>query len=503
MIEYNKFDSPMSPQSFLGIVSKRRKVILILFSVIVASIVAAAFIMPPVFRSTAKVMVKYQENTDKSFLLGNYQQNTKVPYDQLASELLIFKMRSILEPVVSDLKLDQPKKDEPIKDVAEAAKMHDKAVEKLARKVNVEREKDTNVFSVSFDDTDANFAAKVVEKIVTEYIMQRPSIDRDDRAYDFFDKQIQMIEKRINELEQKGMMYKRQQKVLLPDKQTEILFSSVADFDKELTKIRAERISKEARLKIIKEQIKKNDGLFIPTIETTEGMGSKQDYLNLLKKTLFDLELKKNALAKKYTPKHPELASVLDDIRETKQKLRSEIQDIVRVEETKIKALKASEDALAQSMGQVVGSISNLSKQSYELDKLTIGIKDLKLVHSMLVRQREEARISANKQEYAVQVRLLEPAIASHTPVKPNRPLLAALAVLLGIIVSFGTAFFLEYFDHSVNTIEDAQNCLGLPILAAIPDFHPDFYRQIEAKNSNSLNFTDMNFTDTNQKVKS
>ena len=46
-----------------------------------------------------------------------------------------------------------------------------------------------------------------------------------------------------------------------------------------------------------------------------------------------------------------------------------------------------------------------------------------------------------------------------------------ALGFLMAIVVSFGTALFAEYFDHSVNTAEDAQHCLGLPILAVIPEF--------------------------------
>jgi hypothetical protein len=41
---------------------------------------------------------------------------------------------------------------------------------------------------------------------------------------------------------------------------------------------------------------------------------------------------------------------------------------------------------------------------------------------------------------------------------------------LLGFIISFGSAFFLEYFDHSINTVDDARNALGVPIIAAIPN---------------------------------
>ena len=105
MIEYNHFDSPMSPHSFLGVVHKRRGIILFLFAVIVGSMVAAAFLLPPLFKSTAKVMVNFQTDNEKAYLLGVYQRTGRTEYDRIGSELVILKMRSILEPVISDLKL--------------------------------------------------------------------------------------------------------------------------------------------------------------------------------------------------------------------------------------------------------------------------------------------------------------------------------------------------------------------------------------------------------------
>ena len=454
-------------------------IILLMFTVIVGSIVGAAFLLPPTYRSTAKVMVNFQSDNEKAFLLGLSPTGSRRDYDRLGSEVVIVKVRNILEPVVNALGLDKPEDGTAFASAEEAAMYHDKAIEKLEKKLKVEREKDTNVLSISYEDKNPALAARVVDKVITEYITQRPSLDRDDRAFDFFDKQIQVIKNQIDEIEKKGMEYKSRERVLLPDKQTQILFSSIAEFDKELTRIRAERISKEAKLKIIREQMTKGTSIVVPTTETSESM-SRYDYVNELKKKLLDLDLKRNVLETQYTPKHPKLASVLAEIKETKKKLRAEVDEIIRAEETSIKALIAAESALAQRMNQVVNSVAKLSEQEYELGKLTIGIDDLKSVYSMLIRQREEARIASNKKEYLVQVRLLEPAMVPYKPVKPNKPLMAGLGVLLGLIVSLGFAFFLEYFDHSVNTAEDAQNCLGLPILAVIPDFQVRSTAQLE-----------------------
>lgn len=471
MIEYSHYDSPMSPHSFLSVVHKRRNVILALFVLIVVVIVGLSFILPPIYRSTAQVMVKYQPELEKYHLLHFYQPRL-ADYDELASETVVVKMRSILEPVVNALKMDQRKSKKAEEDASTAAKRHERAIEKLSEQLVVEREKDTNVLTISYENRNPRLAASVVDKVITEYIEQRPTLDRDDSAYEYFDKQINVVKSQIDEIERRGRDYKSQQKVISPDKQTQILFTSIADFDHELTKVRAERISKEARLKIIKEQAGSEDDVVFPATEISSSY-SRFGYLTKLKDTLLELELRKVELSKKYTENHPEVIAVLAAIKEAKRKIAIEFDELLLAEETAVKALRAEEDALAARMNQAVASIAKLSEQEYELGKITIGINDLKDVHSMLIRQREEAQIAASKKEHLVYVRLLEPAMVPQSPVKPNKLLYAALALLLGIFISFGVAFFQEYFDHSVNTVEDAQHCLGLPILAAIADFDP------------------------------
>lgn len=487
MIEYGKYDSPISTFSFMNILLKRRKIIALLFVLIVATFTGAAFILPSVYRSSAKVLVNYQGENEKTYLLGVNQTDGQQRYDKIGAELVIMKMRSVLEPVVLEFGLDKKllqenkhftnlqKKGELTEQ--DSRLIQNEAIAGLAKKLTIEREKDTNILSVSFEDRDPVFAAQVVDKVVEEYIKQRPAIDRDTRAFEFFETQIQEIEKQIADLEKKGMSYKSQEKVLQPDQQTQILFSSVADFDKELTKVRAERIAKEARLQVISDQLVRGEDVAFPNTQSSEQAG-RLDYLNDLKMALLELEMKKSSLQQKYTAKHPEVLLVNQDIDATKQKIRTEVNEIIRAEETSVKALKAAEQALGGRMNQVVNSVAELSRQEYELGKLTIGIDDLREVYSMLIKQREEARITASKKEYLVQVRLLEPPSVAFKPVKPNKILFMSIALVLGVIISIGSALFIEMFDPSVNTVEDVQHCLGLPILAAIPDFE-----QINNKN--------------------
>jgi len=54
-------------------------------------------------------------------------------------------------------------------------------------------------------------------------------------------------------------------------------------------------------------------------------------------------------------------------------------------------------------------------------------------------------------------------------PARPRVALNLALGALVGLMIGLGLAFFIEYLDTSVKTMEDVENLLGLPVLAIIP----------------------------------
>jgi succinoglycan biosynthesis transport protein ExoP len=53
--------------------------------------------------------------------------------------------------------------------------------------------------------------------------------------------------------------------------------------------------------------------------------------------------------------------------------------------------------------------------------------------------------------------------------VRPNIPMNIALGVVVGLILGVGLAFFIEYLDTSVKTIDDVERALGTAVLGVIP----------------------------------
>jgi capsular exopolysaccharide synthesis family protein len=66
-------------------------------------------------------------------------------------------------------------------------------------------------------------------------------------------------------------------------------------------------------------------------------------------------------------------------------------------------------------------------------------------------------------------VEVIDPAEPSNSAVSPNLFFNILIGIVAGIVSGIGLAFFLEYLDTSIKTVDDVEKYLGLPVLGAIP----------------------------------
>lgn len=161
--------------------------------------------------------------------------------------------------------------------------------------------------------------------------------------------------------------------------------------------------------------------------------------------------------------------------------------------------VKSAKDQIANLKSQLDEGVVNLRKTLQA--KLEIADENLKNVEVMKNDMREKAittGIDAQdyvnaKREFETEQELLqsmkikkmsvemakkisddpievheEPQI-SQNPVSPNVTLNLGLGAVVGLIFGIGIAFFLEYLDTSVKSLEDVERYLQVPVLAVIP----------------------------------
>ena len=67
-------------------------------------------------------------------------------------------------------------------------------------------------------------------------------------------------------------------------------------------------------------------------------------------------------------------------------------------------------------------------------------------------------------------VKIIESVKMPEGPVSPNKTMNIAIAFLLGLMISVGLAFLLEFMDNTFKTKEQLEQILGIPVIGAIPD---------------------------------
>jgi capsular polysaccharide biosynthesis protein len=79
--------------------------------------------------------------------------------------------------------------------------------------------------------------------------------------------------------------------------------------------------------------------------------------------------------------------------------------------------------------------------------------------------------IDASKKVYPTggDIQVMDKATMPKNPISPNKKLNLAIAFFLGLMVSAGIVFLLEYLDSTIKTESDVERYIGLPILGVIP----------------------------------
>jgi capsular exopolysaccharide synthesis family protein len=101
--------------------------------------------------------------------------------------------------------------------------------------------------------------------------------------------------------------------------------------------------------------------------------------------------------------------------------------------------------------------------------------RDLRRVLENLIyiRERLNTRIWQEKVDFAMPktglVEIFNKAEPGINPVSPKKGLNIAVGVIVGLAMGIGLAFFIEYLDTSVKTIDDVERALQAPVLGVIP----------------------------------
>lgn len=134
------------------------------------------------------------------------------------------------------------------------------------------------------------------------------------------------------------------------------------------------------------------------------------------------------------------------------------------------KAVRARQATLAGRVGELQGRLDGLERLRDEFNRLEKQVKADEDNYKLYVNKFEESRIAgAMDAERLVGVRVIERAQPPALPLPANRNRILLLGAALGLFGGLALAFVLHFLGRTVDTPEDVERLLDLPVLASTP----------------------------------
>ena len=165
--------------------------------------------------------------------------------------------------------------------------------------------------------------------------------------------------------------------------------------------------------------------------------------------------------------KHPKIKSLRAQKAVYGQQLDDQIAALRHSLATRVKIAETTLASLEQKLANTKTDYTTKKNQSTEYTAAKS-----KYIDAKKVLQIAETKYNTDRMQGQITItpaKIWEKAEPAVRPSKPDVKMWMALAILVGLIVGTGLAFFIEYLDTSVKTMDDVEKFLGVPVLAVVP----------------------------------
>lgn len=362
------------------------------------------------------------------------------------------------------------------------------AVEKLRKTIAIKAQQD-NIFEITgqssagglSDAENAKLAMVIVQKLIDIFVEENLAGDRDETSQTlrFLDDELARREQGLREAEQKRVEFEQKNMGLLPGVGSVAQRMEAARV--ELSSIESNLISAQGSLAALNGQMAGTPAtIAAPNIVINSGapvgVGGRIAAL--------EAELGE-AAAKGWTDQHPDVVSAraqLSRLRSqrgaaggggtvnTANPLYVSLRSMQAEKQATVAALSARKAQLQSDMAQFTARQIEEPGVAAEQARLNRDYEVLKAQYDKLLADREDVKLRSDvaSKTDAVKFRVIDPPSDPRVPVAPNRPLLLALVLIVGIGGGVGAAFAKAQLQTTYATAAQLAKASGLPVLGSI-----------------------------------
>jgi capsular exopolysaccharide synthesis family protein len=451
------------------IIRIRKAIIISVFFITTIIAIVVTFLMKPAYSSTTSIEINPDLVSDVPTINGGG--GSMAPYDPyfMETELKTIQGQAVLSQVVNDLSLDQlwGKKINPD---GQPLKMTD-AIDYLRRMISLDADRNTKLIDITVFNEDKNLAANIANDIATAYKNYRieqhgkqmqSGIEKLGEDYSNEEVTIYSMQTNVDHL-------RNELKINDTDPTTTGPTPTIAaEQVQHLNELLIEGDSAYTRLQSQYNEFQ-NIQATNPTVLGDVLLTINSDAM------LSDLLGKLHANEQKIVEQQIYLGSNNPDMNAAVS-LSATLKDEIK---ERVDGIMDGLESNLKAQGDEVLTLSN-KLQNFEQDEeneLQRGQPYWEakrhLVDQLTLHQLLAAHIESDKADALIPkttlVTVINPATPSDIPVRPLKKTNIGLGAFFGLLVGVALAFFIEYLDTSVKTIDEVERVFQAPVLGVIP----------------------------------
>jgi polysaccharide chain length determinant protein (PEP-CTERM system associated) len=462
-------------KDIVRIIERRRWALIVPALTVLLFSVLVLLLWKPVYRSTSTILIEEQE------ISREYVMATVTSYAEQRLQTInqrIMSAARLLE-IINRFNLYADKRDKlTSEEIIEDMRKKDIKFETIMADVIDRRTGQKTVatiaFTVSYEGKNPQVVQQVANVLASLYLEENMKVvdQQTEGTTRFLEEEMKSVQANLADLEGKIAAYKERNNRALP----ELLQFNLQTLD--WSERNRDQLNEQLR------SLRERESYY-----QTELATMAPDTINQDKERLKELRVALNGLKARYSGEYPDVIKTKTEIAALEKKLQEQSNEPAVQEKPDNPAYVA----LAAQLASVQAEIKSVKLQIEDIDqkrddfrrrleaspkveegykKLMVERNNTQAKYDDLMRKFMEAKVAhgLEKEQMGERFTLIDPARLPEKPVRPNRPAILLIGLILGIASGVGTASLQEASDRSARKTEDLTRTFLIPVLTEIPE---------------------------------
>ncbi len=359
---------------------------------------------------------------------------------------------------------------------------NEKAVKRLAKDIKIHSEPTSNVIHVAFRSDTPKMAQRIANEFLASYHAQHGRAHRTQGSEVFFSKQSELLGDELAKAEQRLRDVKNENSIVTVATSQLTLSKETELVETNLLTTSAAIAASRAKIKSLEESLEQ-----IPERLISEEIASSSYAADVMRRTLYDLQIREQALASKHTDDHPTILAIRKQVAASQKLLDAEAKQRIHptmslnpasqqqklallAEQGFLSGVEARFKSLETQLAELHDRLKQLNEQEIVIAQLGRKVSLLQDNYMAYSRNKELARIDQELDSQSISnVNVVQQPTFIEKPVSPPKAMLMILGLALASFGSMALAFLCEGLrDDSLTAAKEAKATFEAPVLESI-----------------------------------